>query len=195
MKDGAGGAVQEVAVVADDDDRVRIALEIAFEPERALEVEIVRRLVEEEHVGLEEEHGRERDAHAPAARELAAGAPLGRRVEAEAGENASRSRRGCMGADVRQAQVDVGDTMRVVGGLGFGEQSATLAVSRQHPVDQALIAAGGLLGDAADAGVAGHADGAVVGMELAADQLEQRRLAGAVAADEPDLVTRRVSRR
>src|SRR5690606_21743355 len=45
VEDGARRPVQEVAVMADDQDRVRVALEVALEPERALEVEVVGRLV------------------------------------------------------------------------------------------------------------------------------------------------------
>ncbi len=88
MQDGVDGVVEEVAVVADHQDGVRIGLDEIFEPERAFEVEIVGRLVEQQHFGRGEQHGGERDAHAPAAGELAAGAGLRLLVEAEARQNA-----------------------------------------------------------------------------------------------------------
>src|SRR5690606_15997434 len=45
MQDGADDAVEQVPVVADDEHCVRIGGEIALEPHRAFEIEIVRRLV------------------------------------------------------------------------------------------------------------------------------------------------------
>src|SRR5262249_60609074 len=47
--------VEEVPVVSDGHHRARILLEVALEPRHALRVEMVRRLVEEEHVRLLEE--------------------------------------------------------------------------------------------------------------------------------------------
>ena len=51
---GADG-VEKIAVVRDDDDRALIRLEIFFKPLQAGEIEVVRRLVEHEHVGLLQE--------------------------------------------------------------------------------------------------------------------------------------------
>ena len=48
-------------------------------------------------------------------------ASLRRLIEAEAGENAGGACRGRVGADVREAQVNVGDTIGVGRGLGLGE--------------------------------------------------------------------------
>jgi hypothetical protein len=73
MQDRAHRAVQKPAVVADDQHGVRVAREVAFQPQRAFEVEIVRRLVEQQQVGLREQHARQRHAHPPAAREGGAG--------------------------------------------------------------------------------------------------------------------------
>ena len=70
VKDVVGHVVEQVAVVADDQDRRGAGLEVVGEPQDAFEVEVVRRLVEEQEVGLGKKHGGERDAHAPAAGEL-----------------------------------------------------------------------------------------------------------------------------
>ena len=48
VQDRPNGAVQKAAVVADDDHRMGIFREIALQPERAFEVEVVRRLVEQQ---------------------------------------------------------------------------------------------------------------------------------------------------
>ena len=62
--------VQQLAVVADDQRGVRVFLQPRFEPERAFQVEIVGRLVQQQQVGLGEQRRRQRHAHPPAAGEL-----------------------------------------------------------------------------------------------------------------------------
>ena len=70
MQDVIGHRVEQIAIMADDKDRRRIMGEIIDEPERAFEVEIIGRLVEQQQVGRGEEHRGERDAHPPAAGEF-----------------------------------------------------------------------------------------------------------------------------
>ena len=55
LEDPARDVVEEVAVVRHGDDGAFVLLEVAFEPRHALGVEVVRGLVEQEHVGLLEE--------------------------------------------------------------------------------------------------------------------------------------------
>jgi hypothetical protein len=69
--DDAGHALEEGAVVGDDDETATVPVERALEERQAREVEVVGRLVEEKHVSAGSEHRLE-----PAARRLAAGAPL-----------------------------------------------------------------------------------------------------------------------
>jgi len=59
--------IEDLAVVADDDESAPPALQIRLEPQRRLEVEMVGRLVEQQQVGLGEQRRGKRDAHAPAA--------------------------------------------------------------------------------------------------------------------------------
>ena len=68
VEDGVDDVVEQVALVADHDQRAGIALEEVLEPQRRFEVEVVRRLVEQQQVGLGEQQRGERDAHLPAAR-------------------------------------------------------------------------------------------------------------------------------
>ena len=86
--------VEEVAVVRDEDDGVRVVVEVLLEPVARLEVEVVGRLVEQQQVGAREQQLGERDAHLPAARERLGRAVEVVRREAEAVE------------DRRQLQVD-----------------------------------------------------------------------------------------
>ena len=195
MQDRADRAVQQVAVVADDEHGVRIAGEEVLEPDRAFEVEIVGRLVQQQDVGAREEHARERHAHPPAAGEIGAGARLGRRVEAEAVQDRGGPGLGGMGVDVRQPRLDLGDAGGVARGLGLGEKGGAFGVGFEHGVDEAVAGRRRLLGHAADAGAARGLDLAAVEREFPPDQAEERGLPGAVAADEADLVTGRDQRR
>ena len=62
-------AVEEVAVVRDDEQRAGVALEPVLQPDDGVEVEVVGRLVEQQQVGRAHQRLREVQAHAPAAGE------------------------------------------------------------------------------------------------------------------------------
>ena len=84
--------VHEGAVVGDDDDRAGIPAQKALEPLHRFQVQVVRRLVEQEHLGVADEQFRERDAHLPTAGELGGGAGHVALGEAEAEQHASHLR-------------------------------------------------------------------------------------------------------
>ena len=184
MEDAVDGAVQQATVVADQDQRAGIGLEIALQPDRGLQVQVVGRLVEQQQVRLREQQRGQRHAHPPAAGEFAAGALLCRLVEAEAGEDPRRARRGRLGPDHGQALVNLGQPGRIAGGFGLGQQGAAFAVRGQHRVEQRPAAAGRLLGHLADPHPARQPHVAGVGVQVTGDQPQQCRLAGAVAPDQ-----------
>ena len=67
LEDPSGHVVEEVAVVSHADDGARILLEVLLEPGDRLGVEVVGRLVEQQHVRLRQQQPAERDAAALAA--------------------------------------------------------------------------------------------------------------------------------
>ena len=100
LDDPVGHAVDEVPVVADEEDRAPVGRQVLLQPADGVDVEVVGGLVEEQDVGVAQQQPGQQDPHAPAAGELpdrAAGV-LGR--EAEPAEDAlglglrGRSRRG-----------------------------------------------------------------------------------------------------
>ena len=186
MQDPVDRVVEQIAVMADDDHRARVARDVLLEPKRRLEVEIVGGLVEQQQIGLGEQHRGERHAHAPAAGEFRASAALLGMGETQAGEDFGGARRRRMGPDIGEPGLDLGDAVGIVLGLGLGQQSRALGVGLEHDIEQAFGAIRRLLGEAADAGAQWKRDLAVLGRELAADDAEQRGLPRAVAADEPD---------
>ena len=65
--DARDDRVEEVAIVRDEDDGVRIRAEILLEPVARFEIEVIGRLVEQQQVRTAEQQLGERDAHLPAA--------------------------------------------------------------------------------------------------------------------------------
>ena len=191
MQDRIDRGVQEIAVVADQNHRPRKALEKLLEPERPFEIEIVRGLVEQQQVGLREQHGRQRHPHPPPARELRTRTKLLNRIEAEARENLGRPRRRPVRADVGKPRLDLSNPDRVMRGFGLRDQRRALDVGFEHGVEQRGRSARRFLRDAADAPRARDHDLAVVGLCLAVQDAEQRRLAGPVAPDKAHLVAGR----
>ena len=174
--------------MADDDDRVRIAADIVLQPQRAFEVEIVGRLVEQKQVRLGKQHGGQRHAHAPAAGEAT-------RPDATARPRRSRGRPGCWpralrpnGRRYRQAASGCrrcgADRWR---SPASASSAVALLVGVEHDLDQRLLGAGRFLRHLADAGILRDRDRAAFGLHVAGHDLEQRRFAGTVLADEAGL--------
>ena len=171
-------ASEHVAIMADDEDRRGIALQIVDQPERSLEIEVVGRLVEQQEVGLGEQHGGKRHAHPPAAGERGKRPRLRVEVEAETGEDPGRARRCRMRVDVDEPRVNVGDALRIPGGLRLLQQGRALGVGGQHEVDQRAGAARRLLLDTAHLHLLRDRQRAEVRLHLVRDHLEERGLAG-----------------
>ena len=180
--------VQQLAVVADQQHRVRDSLQIVLQPQRRLRGRggwSARRAA----AGRARRTARRPAPRACASRRRTRGraAVCGCRVEAEAGQDRA-ARAGAAWAPMSASRVWI-SAMRcgIVRGLGLGQQRACAPVGGQHGVDQALRPARRLLRHACRCALArGQGDAAVVGVQLAGDQLQQGRLARAVAADEAD---------
>ena len=135
MQDVIAGLIEQIAVVADDEQRRRISGEMVHEPQRALDIEIVCRLVEKQDVWRREQSRGERDAHAPAAGKGGQGPRLRICVEAKTGKNRRRARRRRMRLDVDKTRVDFGDARGIAGVLGFAKQRAALGIRREHEIE------------------------------------------------------------
>ena len=189
MEDRTYGPVQETPVVAYDQNRMRVAGEVAFEPERPLKIEIVCRLVEEQQVGRGKEHGSQSHPHPPATGEGGAGHPLLRIAETQPFQDRTGAGLRRPGVDIREPGLDFRYAGRVR--RFFGQKLGTLGVGGQHRVEQRDLAARNLLADAADSCASGDLDPARFRCQFAPDQAKERGLTGAVAPDEADLVAAR----
>ena len=153
----------------------------------ALEVEVVGRLVEQQQVGLREQHAGQRHAHPPAAGKGGTRHVLLRVRKAEALEDRRRPRLRRPGVDIGKPRLHVRHA-RAVCRLRLRHQRGALGIRLEHGVDQRHVGSRHLLRHAADARARRQGDLAAVKRELPTDQSEERRLAGAVGPDEPDLV-------
>jgi hypothetical protein len=133
LEDPLGDVVEEVPVVRDRHHGARERLEVVLQPRHALGVEVVGGLVEQEHVGLLEQHLAQRDAAALAAREL--------RHVGVAGRQAQRVH-GDLDLVVEIPEVVLVDVLLhlrllvhqlVEVGVGLGERGADLVEAVEHP--------------------------------------------------------------
>ncbi len=164
---------------------------------------MVGRLVEEHRVRAHQQDAGERDAHLPAAGELGDVAVHHLLLEPEAGEDLPGPRLEPVAAELLVARLDLAEArdelVELVEALGVGHRLLERMQLGRDLGDRPGAVHGlldhGLAGHLADilAEVAdGHAavdgDLALVGLLLAHDHAKERRLAGAVGADEADLL-------
>ena len=92
LGDARDGHIEEKAVVRNQHEGVRISLEIGFQPVARFEIEVVRRLVEQQQIRLFEQQFGQRDPHLPAAGEFLHAALPVFAPEAKAGEDGAHAR-------------------------------------------------------------------------------------------------------
>jgi outer membrane receptor protein involved in Fe transport len=201
LDDAVDEAVEERAVVRDEEQRGVARVELVFEPFDRLGVEVVGGLVEHEEVGVGEERARDGDAFALAAGELLDGLVPARRVDAEAVEELSGFVRGVPAAEVLDALDELGQAVEhpLVGVRLERGREPFVFVER---VAQGLLGDGeltrgggagaedGLLREVARTQAALDLQRAGVGLHLAGEHLHQGGLAAAVDADEADAFAR-----
>jgi hypothetical protein len=187
--------VEEVAVVRDQEQRARVALEPVLEPQHRVEVEVVGRLVEQQQVGARRERLREVEAHAPAAREARDRVGVARVGDAQARQELGRPRARGVAADLLVPVVQLGERVAVRGVLALlaGERGFDLAqldVAVEHEVEgrRARPRASPARRARSSSAAAGRPCRILV--DLAAQQREQARLAAAVGPDDADAMPR-----
>ena len=187
--------VHERAVVAHHHHGAGVAAQEALEPLHALQVQVVRGLVEQQHLGVADEQLRQRDAHLPATRELRGGAAQVGLLEPEAEHDAAHLR-----LDGVAPQHLVGVAGAPGGGQLLRRRVLTQLVLQlvEAPLGFQHLYLGGH--DLLEDGLVGHLDGlllqvaharalgeqhaALVGVLLAGYDVEHGGLAGAVGAHE-----------
>ena len=136
MQDLLGHAVQEIALVTDDEHGAAVAPQVLLQPQGGLEIEVVGRLVEQQQIGASKQESRQHDPHAPATRERVERALLGRVIEPEPVQDAGRPGRRAVRLLVLQAFVNLDDPRVIRRGGGLALQGGELVVGREHGFDR-----------------------------------------------------------
>ena len=192
--------IQEVPVVGHGHQAAAVAAQERLQPGRAGEVEVVGRLVQEQQVRRPQQQRRQHHPRPLPARERP-DAPVARQVcQPQAGQHGVDPVIQVVAATALEPLGDVailGQGSVERGALDLGQprfEQAQSVLQAPQPAngiaDQILDGQPGhvrlLLGQVADLDAARYGHSAGVGVKLAGDDPEQRRLAGAVRADEPD---------
>ena len=136
--------VEEALIVRDDDGAATIVREELLEPADREDVEVVRRLVEQEDVGTTEQHLRQEHAQLEAARERRERIRVERHGDAETLEDVARARFERVAVVRGDAILELGELFRIGRArrnerLLLGERSRDELVARHRDVDDALL--------------------------------------------------------
>ncbi len=194
MDDRRDDRVEKIAVVRDQQQRSRVALQPLLEPEHGIEIEMVGRLVEQEQVRARHQRLRQVEPHAPAAGEACDRIAMTRRGESEAREQARGAGAGAVTGDRLVALMQLREMLPGSARMGFGVSQralygAELHVAVEHEFDRGGRHGRLLLRNMGDHPRWRQGHLARFGIDLAAKQREQRRLAAAVGADQPHPVS------
>ena len=204
LDDPVHDPVHEIPVVAGHQQRRRTGPEELLEPQDRFDVQVIRRLVHQQHVGFAEEHFRHRDAHLPAAGQRPRVAVDRGVLEAQPVEDLAGARFELVAAAVLVLLLHLAEAREnalLVRGP-FGRRHRVLE-RFQLVVEIAEAPASGdrfvehrapghlvdLLAEVAERQLLRNRHVAVIGVLLARDHPEERRLAGPVRPDETDLLS------
>ena len=203
LDDFGDDAVHELAIMRGHQQRAVVALAGILQPDQAFQVQMVARLVQQHGVGPHEQDAGQRHAHLPAARQRADVAVHHLLAEVEAGQNFARPALQRIAAEFLEARLHLAIALdhlvHFVGAVGIGHRGFQLRQFGRHGADRpgavhhlgdraAARHLADVLAEIADGDAPIDRDLAFVRRLLARDHPEQRRLAGAVGADEADLL-------
>ena len=182
LVDAIDDGVEEAAVVRDHEQGAVVRAEEPLEPGEAVGVEVVGRLVEQQHLRVLQQRRGQQRAGLLAAREPRERAVAGQVVDREPVPDLVGAGLGGPGVRGLGALEGVRVAVEVA---GLAERGERLAGLPERVVEQRVerrVARGRLLRQVADA--RGRRDRSAVGVLAARQQAQQRRLARAVGADE-----------
>ena len=186
--------VQEVTVVADDHHGRVVVVQRPFQPADRVDVEVVGRLVEQQHVGAREQGLRQQHAQLKTGRHLAHRAVVLGLGDPGIGQDSAGTRLGVVPAVLRELALQLrGAHVVVVGCLRIGVDEIALlhrrphlGVTLHHDVENALVFVAELvLVQLAEPHPSLQHHLARRRLEVAAEYFHQGRLAGTVGADQP----------
>ena len=191
MHDLLHGLVEELAVVGDHQQRALVLAQPGLQPQRGFQVQMVGRLVQQQQVGRRHQRPGEVEAYSPAAGERPMRLGEVRLGEPQAGEDLAAPGMGVVAAGILVVRIQPAEGSAVVVSLGFFDgafHSAQPRVAVEHEVERRTRGwLHGLL-QAGDPPGIRQRHGAFFRQQASPNQLEERRLAHAVAAHDSSLV-------
>ena len=190
-EDAVRHAVEELAVMGDDQQRTGVGQQPAFKPQHGVEVEVVGGFVQQQDVRRAHECLRQRQPYAPAAGESVDGACLvfGREPEAGHERGGATARRPATGdVEVRVSRADTSTITTAFGRCHLAFSGAHGGVAIHHEFHGSAAIRRHFLRHAGQHLARGPLHVAGVRMQFTGDQGEQARLAGTVGADDAGAV-------
>ena len=198
LRDGGDHAIQEVTVVRDDDHAALVGGEKVLQPLQRLQVEMVRRLVEQQEIGAQEQQTGQGGAHAPPARVLGEWPVRAVRREAEPAQDDLGLGLEPVAAQRLEAVLDLAVGLGQLGpGVGPGHpgreglqlrlEAPDLVEAREGLREhRAVLAGGDLLGKVADGDPAVAVDPPRVGLLDTGEDAAERGLPRPVRPHQAD---------
>ena len=181
MQDPAHRAIEQVAVVADHHHSMRIARQKGLEPDGALKIEIVGRLIQQQKIWCGKQNRRQGHPHAPTARKIRAGAFLRGFIKAQSFENGRGAPFGGPGINIGQTGLHLGYSVGIFAGIG--QKRRPLDICGQDRIEQRQVIGRGLLRHAANLGPTRQFNRAAFQGQFSADNAKKRGFSGAIGAD------------
>ena len=190
VEDAGRNVVEEPVVVGDDHQHAREVAQPRLQPADGQDVQVIGGLVQQQGVGLAGQHLGQQHPQLEAPGKGGQGIVVDPRRQAEALEDRRGAGLGGVPVEVLGPGLQLGEPVGVEGLRGPGEQGLLLgqdlpqlAVAHEgHVEDGVLLVQEVVLAQHPDAGPLGPADLAGAGVRLPREDVEQRRLAGAVGA-------------
>ena len=190
--------VEEVPIVGDHDERTLIADQELLEPVNGVEVEVIRRLVQQQRLGVAEERLRQQDSHLLAALQLGHGPFVKRIRNVEPLEQRGGVALGRVAVFLPDDSLELAQSHAVlvrqlglrVEPVAFGERAPEPLVAHDHRVDDA-VGVEGILILAQHAELSGPAHGPALRLQLSREQLHERGFSGPVGPAQPVAAPRR----
>ena len=194
--------IEEVTVVAHHEDALLQRAQVLLQPLHGVQVEVVGGLVEQQVVGMAEQCLGQHDAHLLVVREFRHLFVVLSLLHAKVLQQLGSLAFSLPAVHLGKLQLEVGGTVAIfLGHLGLGIQGLALLhvlpewlVSHEHGVhDRKLVVLEVVLREHREAFARAQLHGTLVGLQLAADGFQQRRLAGSVGTDDAvDVSTRKL---
>ena len=191
VQDHARHSVQQITLVADQYDQAGIGFQEIFQPQGRFQIEVVRRFVEQQHIGPGEQQRRQRHTHAPTTGIAVERTALHVLVKTQAHQDSRSASGGGVSINSDQPLVNIGHTFRRSAGVFLGDQRSAFGIGGQHGFKRRALPHWGFLLQPAQPCAARPFNAAAIRIDGAGHHLHHRGFAGAVAADQANTAARR----